>query len=240
MTTPPPQPPRTPESQDPHRLQREMLGAYALGHLEGAEEAAMRAHVESCAACSRDLAELEPAVQALSHLTATNSSSTGEPPPDLVTRVVSSVAAERQARQRGYRGRMVLIAAAAVPAVLAIGGIGAVVGHNAADDPGLAAPAVPIEDVRVKTTGKVVEASAGVVAHTWGVEIKLQALGLRKGASYSAVVTTTDGRERSAGAFVGTGDAEMNCNLNSDVLRDDAARFAVLDEEGRTVLSAAL
>jgi hypothetical protein len=32
----------------------------------------------------------------------------------------------------------------------------------------------------------------------------------------------------------------MNCNLNSDVLRDDAARFAVLDEEGRTVLSAAL
>ena len=234
MTPQTPQPPQTP---DGHRLLREMLGAYALGHLSTAEAADVRAHLDACAACRHELAEIQPAVHALSQITATDVSP-GEPPPELGSRVVSSVGMERQAQARRHRGRMVLIAAAAIPAVLTIGGIGAVVGHQVADDPVIAA--APIEDVSVRSTTKRIDATAGVVAHTWGVEIKLQALGLTKGASYSAVVTTTDGRKRSAGAFVGTGKSEMNCNLNSDVLRKDAARFAVLDDEGRTVLTADL
>ncbi len=69
------------------------------------------------------------------------------------------------------------------------------------------------------------KASAGVVAHTWGVEIKLEATGLRSGSPYAVVVMTRDRRPRSAGAFVGTGDNVMNCNLNSDVLRPDATGF---------------
>ncbi|MEJ7707331.1 MAG: hypothetical protein WKF82_08675 [Nocardioidaceae bacterium] len=54
------------------------------------------------------------------------------------------------------------------------------------------------------------------------------------------MVTTGDGRRRSAGAFVGTGDKVINCNLNSDVLRPDAIGFEVLDEAGRAVLTADL
>lgn len=228
-----PQPPRTP---DEHRLLREMLGVYALGHLSPAEAATVRAHLETCAECRAELAEIEPAVQALSHITATDVPP-GEPPPDLAIRVAASVAGERHAQLRRRRSRMALLAAAAIPAVLTIGGIGAFVGHEVADDSIAALPAVPIEDVEVRTNAKRVDASAGVVAHTWGVEIKLQAVGLTRGDSYSAMVTTIDGRQRSAGAFVGTGKSPMNCNLNSDVLRDEAAKFEVLDENGKRVLT---
>lgn len=231
--------PETPEIPDGHPLVREMIGAYALGDLSAAEEAEVRAHLETCAACRHELAEIEPAVRALSLISGSDQLP-GDPPPDLANRVVSSVAREREGQVRRQRSRTMMIAAAAIPAVLTIGGIGAVVGHQVADESVTADPVVPVEDVPVRTELKRIDASAGVVAHTWGVEIKLEAQGFRKGASYAAVVTTTDGEERPAGAFVGTGSAEMMCNLNSDVLRDDAAGFVVLDDEGRTVLTAEL
>ena len=39
-----------------------------------------------------------------------------------------------------------------------------------------------------------------------------------------------------AGAFLGVGPAELNCNLNSSVLREDATGFEVVDAEGAVVL----
>lgn len=162
------------------------------------------------------------------------------PAPDLGERIVVAVARERRERERERRGSRVMLAAAAVLAVLMIGGIGVFIGNRAATPTPSAAPTVPIEPVAVTSRLSSVDASAGVVAHTWGVEIKLEAVGLRPGASYTAVVRTTDGRRRSAGGFVGTGEVTMNCNLNSDVLRADAASFKVLDNNGRTVLTGEL
>lgn len=96
----------------------------------------------------------------------------------------------------------------------------------------------PLTVVRVRVSAARLGVNVRVrLAHTWGVEIKLEAVGLRSGASYTAVVKTTDGRRRSAGGFVGTGEVTMNCNLNSDVLRADAASFKVLENKGRTVLT---
>ena len=222
-----------------HRELREMLGAFVLGHLDAEEQATVRHHLVGCAECRSELEDLAPAAQALGERGRNALPETAvEAPPELEARVLSGVTRARSVRDRGERSRRLLVAAAAVPVALAISGIGAAVGYQVADDEVTAT--APIEEVTVSSTGANVAASAGVVAHTWGVEIKLQAEGLKKGASYIAVVTTTDGRQRPAGAFVGTGKAEMNCNLNTDVLREDAARFAVLDQGGRTVLMANL
>ena len=43
---------------DGHRELREQLGSYALGHLPDGEALALRAHLDGCAACRADLADL--------------------------------------------------------------------------------------------------------------------------------------------------------------------------------------
>ncbi len=43
-----------------HRRLRELLGSYALGHLDEVDAARVRAHLDGCAACSADLAEIGP------------------------------------------------------------------------------------------------------------------------------------------------------------------------------------
>ena len=59
-------------------------------------------------------------------------------------------------------------------------------------------------------------------------------------APYRARITNHDGTVISAGTFVGTGTATMRCNLNSSVLRPDAASFVVLDPAGTAVVWADL
>ena len=45
------------------------------------------------------------------------------------------------------------------------------------------------------------------------------------------------GRRYPAGEFVGTGAKEMDCNLNSSVLRDRASGFEVRDATGTVVVT---
>ncbi|MGI8901958.1 MAG: hypothetical protein ACR2HA_13735 [Nocardioides sp.] len=80
-----------------------------------------------------------------------------------------------------------------------------------------------------------VTAAADLVAHTWGVEVKLRATGFDEGARYRVAVIGRDGSRSSAGEFVGTGAREMSCNLNSAMLRDDAVGFVVRDRAGSVV-----
>jgi len=48
-----------------HEGLRESLGAYILGHLHGAEEDVLRAHLTCCHECRGELAHLQPAADAL-------------------------------------------------------------------------------------------------------------------------------------------------------------------------------
>lgn len=222
---------------DEHRHAREMLGALVLGHLSTVEETAVRAHLDGCAECRRDLAEISPLVDELATVDLRRISAVPTPSPDLGNRIQVAVAGERRRRGELTRRRHAMLAAAAVVALLLMGGAGVEIGKRVDDAPVANAPVEPVE---VSSRLDAVQASAGLVAHTWGTEIKLEAVGLRSGNSYAVVVMTEDGRARSAGAFVGTGGQVMNCNLNTDVLRPDAVGFRVLDEEGRAVLTADL
>lgn len=222
---------------DDHRSVREMLGALVLGHLSAAEETAIRAHLDGCPDCRRDVAEISPLVHELGAVDLHRVSATPAPSPDLGHRIQVAVACERRRRDQLTRRRYVLMTAAAVLAVLLVGGAGVEIGKKVS---GPSVATVPIESVEVRSRLDGAQASAGVIAHTWGTEIKLEAVGLRSGSPYAVVVMTRDGRARSAGAFVGTGGQVMNCNLNTDVLRPDATGFRVLDGKGRAVLTADL
>jgi anti-sigma factor RsiW len=209
-----------------HRTLRESLGVYALGQLPPAEAAAVRAHLDGCPACRAELAEIEPVVGPLGRVDPAHLDTVPAPPAWLGDRIVARAGAEGTPARRG---RTLLVAAAAAALVGVAGAAGYALGAGA-DDP------VPREPVALRTADPAVDASATVVPHTWGVEITLAADGFAPGAVYRVVVIDDGGRAVNAGEFIGTGADPMLCNLNSSVLRADAAGFDVLDAAGQVVL----
>ena len=216
-----------------HRALRESLGAYALGQLPDDQAERVRDHVAQCERCAHDLADLAPAVQALvaaAPFTRTMAQPSAGPRPELAARINDSIRAQerRNTRSRFARtGAIAMLAAAAAAAVLVVG--------LRVSAPG-AAPTVPVEAVAVIEQGQGLQATADLVDHTWGVEVKLLASGLRPGGRYAVTVLGEDGKAYPAGAFVGTGAKPVKCNLNAGVLRSDAAGFVVRDEAGSIVL----
>lgn len=105
--------------------------------------------------------------------------------------------------------------------------------------PGSPAPPAPVQEavsVQVPPSQSGVTATAGLINHTWGTEVKLVETGLPAGGVYSAYVVMTDGTEVPAGTFVGIGAGPVTCNLQSFVLRDRAQRFEVRDRQGGVVI----
>jgi len=203
-----------------------LLGPAALGLLTSREQEQLDRHVAGCAACREELDALTGVAGRLGALDA--ESALAAPPPGVADAVLRRVGRERRRAQR-LQG---LVAAAASVAVLLAG---LVTAGTLGED----TPVVPMEAVAVSSGGDV-RASANLIAHTWGVEIKLAAAGLAAGQPYTVQVTTERGEVVDAGAFLGTGAKTLNCNLNASVLREDARSFAVLDGGGDEVLSAEL
>lgn len=213
---------------DEHRAMRESLGDHAMGLLEGDERASLEAHLQGCPACREELAEVASVLPALGRIDPDRLDHTPAPPPDLGDRIVAAARAERRAPRAG---RWAPVAAAAAVALL----VGGVAGYLVGDHDG-----IPREPVAVQAMDPAVQATAVAIPHTWGVEIVLDGDGFRSGATYRVVVETEDGRQVSAGEFIGTGSSPMVCNLNSSVLRADAEEFRVLDGAGSTVLRGSL
>ncbi|MGY1653802.1 anti-sigma factor family protein [Geodermatophilus sp. SYSU D01119] len=217
---------------DEHRELREMLGAYALGHLTPAERDRVRAHLDGCADCRAELADIAPLAARLAAVDPDALDETPTPPPDLGARVLARVAEERRRQVVPLRRAAVrrgALTAAAVAGVAAAGGVVGWLVRPVPDPP-------PLEPVAVQAVAPGVQATADLVPHTWGVEVKLTGTGFADGEVYRVAVTDDEGREVSAGEFVGVGAAELRCNLNSSVLRDDAVAFEVVDADGEVVV----
>ncbi len=212
-----------------HRALRESLGSYVLGHLPDQEAGEVRAHLTGCSDCRAELTEILPVAAALSGVPRPLRAP-ATPPVDLADRIEARIRSEerRQQSRRTVRTMALSALSAAAAAAIVVAGVGLT--RSEPD------PAVPLERVDVVEAGAV-QASAGLVAHTWGVEVKLTASGLRPGERYDVTVLGRDGTAFDAGAFVGTG-GEVRCNLNAAVLRDHAAAFVVIDQEGGEVLRA--
>ncbi|MDQ3737706.1 MAG: zf-HC2 domain-containing protein [Actinomycetota bacterium] len=215
---------------DDHRQIRESLGAHALGHLGDAERTVVQAHLDGCPECRAELALIAPLAAPLRLVDAEHLGVDVQPPPGLDEVIISRMRAERAEPRRRTRG-LVPVAAAAAVVALAAGGL--VVGRALAPD----APTRPLEAIGIDELAPEIEAEAEVINHTWGMEIVLTGSGFRKGEPYGVTVVDDDGAEVSAGEFIGTGDNPMVCNLNSSVLRDDAAGFEVTGPNGEVVLA---
>lgn len=211
-----------------HRALRESLGDHALGRLRDPEAATLQAHLDGCATCRAELDEISSVLPALRRVDPDRLDSTPLPPPDLGERIVTAARAEGRENDRPVRRRRRLPVAAAAAVALLVGGVG---GYLAGAYDG-----IPREPVAVRALDPAVRASAEAIPHTWGVEIVLAADGFAEGSTYRVVVESDDGRAVGAGEFVGTGADPMTCNLNSSVLRAEAAGFRVLDDRGSVVL----
>ena len=231
---------------------REMLGAFALGHLSDAETAMVQAHLDGCDACRAELDEIAPVARALGTLGPGAFEAPAAPPPGLGEQIRAEVAAERRLAEadelaarrdtvrRQRRGRGLVVAAAAVVVVAAVGG-GVLAGRASAPEP-VAAPPKPFEAITLTDVGAddLTVESAGLVPHTWGTELKIVGEGFDEGETFRASFRTDGGGLTPAGEFRGVGTATMTCNLQSAALRDDVTAVVIKDADGSTVLRSRL
>jgi len=217
---------------DSHQQLRELLGAYVLGHLDASQADAVRAHLASCDQCRAEVAELTPVATALAVARPSAAGSTGQVPEELATRMdaVIQIEARRRRRSKVVRSVGAVLVAASVIVLM-------VIGVTSLLDRTPAAPTPEVVAVAVDADLDAVSASAGLIAHTWGTEIKLQTTGLEAGATYRAVVLGAGDEEFPAGTFTGTGPNTINCNLQASVLREDARGFQIFDQQDEIVMS---
>lgn len=221
-----------------HRRLRELLGWHALGRGEPAERALIQAHLAGCAECRAELADLDDLAARLRLADPARLGAPATPPPTLGEDVVRRVAAGRAqaARERaagprprpGARSRLLAVAAAVA---LLAGGLGA--GWLIKPDP--SGPRT--EAVAVQVQEPDVTATAVLINHTWGVEIRMSAAGFEAGRTYRVWILSDTGARSSAGEFVGTGPAPMVCNLTSGLLRAEAAGFEVVGTDGAVAVT---
>ena len=246
-----------------HQHWRDQLGAQALGHLSGAEAAAVQAHLDGCASCRAELAEIAPLARMLDTVDPERFAAPPAPAPELGALIRDAVAQEQTERDRADAAdaadelsqrrvaacrrrttRVGLLSAAAALVVVALGA-GVLVGRSTDSTPaGTAAPR-PYEAIALRDVGgaSVVVDRAGLVPHTWGVELELEGTGFDAGRTYRASFRTAGpgGDEMvPAGEFRGIGAGELTCSLQSSVMRDDVDRVVVTDARGRRVLVADL
>lgn len=219
---------------DEHRWMREQLGAFALKQLDPRERIAVQAHVDGCRPCRGELTSIAPLAEVLKRADPDRLQVAPAPPPDFGSQVLSRVRFEEGrvgVRQRSGSPRWVgsLVAAAVVGVI----GVGTGWWMNSP-------PEQPLEPVAFATAAPQLKASADVVPHTWGMEIKLTGNGFSDGQVFRAVVTDQNGRRVNAGEFIGNGPSEINCNLNSSVLRQKATGFEIRDQQDNVILKSNL
>ena len=120
----------------------------------------------------------------------------------------SAVAAGRRRRTRGLRSAGAVLVAASVIVLMVIG-VASLIDRTPA------APTPEVVAVVVASDLDSVSATAGLIAHTWGTEVKLQTTGLDEGATYQAVALGVGDQEFPAGTVAGTGPNTINCNLQA-------------------------
>ncbi|MBP2418021.1 zf-HC2 domain-containing protein [Microlunatus capsulatus] len=216
---------------DAHTALRELLGAHVLGQLGPDDQARVDAHLAGCAGCRAEVAALAPVVAALQELDPTAADAL-DPPAGLEDEVLAAVGGRRRAgarRARLRRAGVGLVAAAGVAAAFAAG----VWSAGPRDEP----PVIAV-DLRLDAPG--LTADAGLVRHTWGTELKLEATGLAAGQSYAVTFVTDDGSQVSAGSFLGTGADAVRCSVNAAVPVDQTRQLRVTDAQGALVMDADL
>jgi len=172
---------------------RELLGAYALGQLEGDERTGLEAHLDGCAQCREELALLQPVAAMLPHADPERfEAAAPQPPPELGARIGATIAAERQQvekRRRRVFGGFALggATAALAAAVLAI----FVLGGGSSGEP----------ERHVAFASRGVSIDATLEPHAYGTEIRMYVHGVASGTLCRVSLRGPGGTSYPAGTF---------------------------------------
>jgi hypothetical protein len=173
---------------------REQLGAFALGHLDADERAAVQAHLDGCAECRAEAESLAGVARLLPVADPARLSATETAPSSIAQRVFSSIDAERRTRRRGRRTRFGLALAGAAAAIAAI-----VIGAFVALDSNPAGPAT--ERVAFRHLPGDIHIGAGLTPRPWGTQIDLYVRGVPSGTMCRVWLRRRDGARVVAGSF---------------------------------------
>lgn len=173
----------------------EELVALALADLEPAEQARLIDHLNTCAPCRDEYADLSDGLaQALA------ASPAIAPPPGFSGRVVAAMAPASAARVRLPRGRMLLVAAAVLVGLLSgIGGTLAVVGGLSRSG-GNATDHAPVATQLLTASGEAV-GSAGITTSRGQTFVLLNITSGKPGMSYECILVGRDGQRTSGGKW---------------------------------------
>lgn len=173
---------------------RELLGAYALEHLEGDERAGLKAHLDGCAECRAELAALQPVAAMLPYADPERFESAPVPPPELGRRIAATIEGEkersRKRRQRRRFGGFALGggAAALATAVLLL----FVLGGEETN---------PEQHVRFASLPAGVKIDATLEPHAYGTEIRMYVHGVESGTLCRVTLRGPKGVAYPAGTF---------------------------------------
>jgi hypothetical protein len=214
---------------DACREWRGELAATAAGRPDPAKQPGFVAHLDGCAHCRAELAELERVAATLRLVDPDRLADPPHPPATLADDVAVAVASVRRERVQASRWRSVLVGAlAAAAAFLLLIGVVAVATRS--DGPAG-------HHVAFATAPAGVEASADLTSTKWGTQVQLDVNGLaHDGDTYWLWLSTADGKRIAAGTFSGDGTVQMAAALPLD----KAARIWVTDASNAVVLDARL
>ncbi|HEX6780811.1 MAG TPA: zf-HC2 domain-containing protein [Solirubrobacterales bacterium] len=206
---------------------RELLGAHALGHLEGDERAGLEAHLEGCAGCREELAALAPVARMLPHADPARFELAPEPPPELGPRIAATIAGEKQQARRRRRtlGGFAFggVTAAAVAAVLLL----FVFGGSRQD---------ASQPVRFTDLPEGIAIDATLEPHAYGTEIHMYVHGVPSGTLCRVWLRGADGASYPAGTFRYRWGDDSDAVLSS-ALDISRTRAVVVDTGKRTFVA---
>ena len=173
---------------------RHSLGAYALGHLDADERAALEAHLAGCPRCRAEAESLG----SLAHLLpladpARFDRPAPKPAADLGDRIAATIGQERHTHRRRRRQRRFAFGFAAAVATAAIAlAIVLLPGGGESE---------PAQHIAFTSTPADIHISATLEPHAYGTEIRMYVEGVRSGTLCQVFLRGPHGERVSAGTF---------------------------------------
>jgi anti-sigma-K factor RskA len=208
----------------------QLLGAYLLGGLDAEDTLRFQAHVQECADCQAELAELEklpallnalPVPDAVALTASRGTAASAEPVPSVPREVLDRLAARRRTSRRRWAALVGAVAAACLGLGLAAG-------------PVLNRPPQPDASYSVQS-GDGLRFSVDLARKTWGTELAVNGSSLPLDGTLSLWIRDRDGGEDRACAWTATPSGRVKVTGATPVQLASIASVELRDGSQHTV-----